>query len=97
MQWIELVSDQTGELIVKSLLGTREAFLQIRHFLREMGKAAGVPVSLSLSKKICLYVILFLLFFKKEKELPVSLYRLSLCNACPVFLYRSSLNHKLRF
>ncbi|KAF3339311.1 putative phosphomevalonate kinase [Carex littledalei] len=46
--WIEMVSDQVGELIVKSLLATREAFLQIRHFLCEMGKNAGVPVSLSL-------------------------------------------------
>lgn len=47
MQWIETVPDQVGDLIVKSLLATREAFLQIRHFLREMGKNAGVPVSLS--------------------------------------------------
>nr|QMU23686.1 phosphomevalonate kinase [Eleocharis dulcis] len=43
-KWVEMVSDQIGEMVVKSLLSTREAFLQIRYFLREMGKAAGVPI-----------------------------------------------------
>ncbi|XP_078148227.1 GHMP kinase family protein isoform X1 [Carex rostrata] len=51
-KWIETVPDQIGDLIVKSLLATREAFLQIRHFLREMGKNAGVPIEPELQTQI---------------------------------------------
>ncbi|KAJ1694691.1 hypothetical protein LUZ63_011389 [Rhynchospora breviuscula] len=51
-KWIEMVSDQIGDSIVKSLLDTREVFLQIRHFLREMGKAAGVPIEPELQTQI---------------------------------------------
>ncbi|RWV85835.1 hypothetical protein GW17_00052337, partial [Ensete ventricosum] len=46
VQWMQLVNDQYQELVVKSLLGARNAFLEIRLHMREMGKAAGVPVSL---------------------------------------------------
>ncbi|KAJ8468119.1 hypothetical protein OPV22_030671 [Ensete ventricosum] len=42
--WMQLVNDQYQELVVKSLLGARNAFLEIRLHMREMGKAAGVPI-----------------------------------------------------
>lgn len=31
--------------IVKALLGSRDAMLQIRYHMRQMGEAAGIPVS----------------------------------------------------
>lgn len=43
-RWIELVADQHQESIVKSLLGARDAFLNIRFHMQQMGKAAGVPI-----------------------------------------------------
>lgn len=46
VQWMQLVNDQYQEVVVKSLIGARNAFLEIRVHMREMGKAAGVPVSL---------------------------------------------------
>lgn len=50
VQWMQLVNDQYQEFVVKSLIGARNAFLEIRLHMREMGKAAGVPVSLFCSK-----------------------------------------------
>lgn len=44
LQWRELVADQLQESIVKTLIGAREAFLQIRSHMQKMGKAACVPV-----------------------------------------------------
>ncbi|XP_008788523.2 phosphomevalonate kinase, peroxisomal [Phoenix dactylifera] len=43
-RWMEQVTDQHQESIVKSLLGARDAFLEIRFHMRQMGKAAGVPI-----------------------------------------------------
>ncbi|KAJ3678722.1 hypothetical protein LUZ60_002525 [Juncus effusus] len=43
-KWMELISDQIGESIVKLLLETRNTFIQIRQLLREMGNSAGVPI-----------------------------------------------------
>ncbi|XP_065018550.1 phosphomevalonate kinase, peroxisomal-like isoform X1 [Musa acuminata AAA Group] len=42
--WMQLVNDQYQEFVVKSLIGARNAFLEIRLHMREMGKAAGVPI-----------------------------------------------------
>lgn len=36
--------NQSHEAVVRSLLGARDAMLEIRSLLRLMGKAAGVPV-----------------------------------------------------
>jgi phosphomevalonate kinase len=44
-QWTEVASNQQQELIVRSLVAARDAFLEIRLHMREMGIAAGVPVS----------------------------------------------------
>uniref|UniRef100_A0A0A9G9S8 Uncharacterized protein n=1 Tax=Arundo donax TaxID=35708 RepID=A0A0A9G9S8_ARUDO len=44
-KWPEVATDQHQELIVRSLLAARDAFLEIRCHMREMGVAAGVPVS----------------------------------------------------
>lgn len=44
LQWMELVTDQYQESVVKSLLGATHAFLQVRAYMQEMGKAAGIPV-----------------------------------------------------
>lgn len=43
-KWRELVVDQLQESIVKTLIGAREAFLQIRSHMQKMGKAACVPI-----------------------------------------------------
>ncbi|XP_042398893.1 phosphomevalonate kinase, peroxisomal-like [Zingiber officinale] len=43
-RWMELVSDQFQESVVKSLLGARHAFLEVRAYMQEMGKVAGVPI-----------------------------------------------------
>ncbi|PKA59189.1 phosphomevalonate kinase [Apostasia shenzhenica] len=42
-KWMEQVVDGSQELIFKSLLGARDAFLEIRFHMQQMGKAAGVP------------------------------------------------------
>ena len=44
LQWMELITDQVQDAIMKSLIGARETFLQIRFHMRQMGEAAGVPV-----------------------------------------------------
>ena len=43
-QWTEVATNQHQEAIVRSLLAARDAFLEIRRHMREMGIAAGVPV-----------------------------------------------------
>jgi hypothetical protein len=43
-QWTEVATNQHEELIVRSLLAARNAFLEIRLHMREMGVAAGIPV-----------------------------------------------------
>ncbi|XP_039122612.1 LOW QUALITY PROTEIN: phosphomevalonate kinase, peroxisomal [Dioscorea cayenensis subsp. rotundata] len=43
-KWVEQATDQTQESIVKSLLGAREAFVEIRFQMQLMGKEAGVPI-----------------------------------------------------
>jgi phosphomevalonate kinase len=40
-----VASNQQQELIVRSLVAARDAFLEIRLHMREMGIAASVPVS----------------------------------------------------
>ncbi|KAM0847799.1 hypothetical protein ACQ4PT_054794 [Festuca glaucescens] len=44
MKWTELATNQHEELIVRSLLAARNAFLEIRLHMREMGVAAGIPI-----------------------------------------------------
>lgn len=44
-QWLENANEPTQAEIVKELLGARDAMLQIRHQMRKMGEAAGIPVS----------------------------------------------------
>lgn len=41
---MEQAADQYEASVVESLLGARNAFLEIRVNMQEMGKAAGVPV-----------------------------------------------------
>ncbi|CAA6669610.1 unnamed protein product [Spirodela intermedia] len=43
-QWAEQITDEHQKAVVKSLLGARDAFLQIRSFMRQMGEAASVPI-----------------------------------------------------
>uniref|UniRef100_A0A1D1XP46 phosphomevalonate kinase n=1 Tax=Anthurium amnicola TaxID=1678845 RepID=A0A1D1XP46_9ARAE len=43
-KWMDQVTDQHQKAVVSSLMGAREAFLQIRLYLQQMGKAADVPV-----------------------------------------------------
>nr|UWY16154.1 phosphomevalonate kinase [Dioscorea composita] len=43
-KWAGQTTDQTTESIVKSLLGAREAFVEIRFQMQLMGKEAGVPI-----------------------------------------------------
>ncbi len=43
-QWIEQATEPSREAVVKALLGSRNAMLQIRNYMRQMGEAAGVPV-----------------------------------------------------
>lgn len=47
MQWIDHAVVPNKEAVVKSLLGARDAMIVIRNLMRQMGKAAGVPVSCS--------------------------------------------------
>jgi len=65
LQWTEVATNQNQELIVRSLLAARDASLEIRLHMREMGIGAGVPVrpplqnckycSLACSKKYIQY------------------------------------------
>ena len=41
---MEQATQQCQEAIAKALLGARDAMLEIRRHMREMGEAAGVPV-----------------------------------------------------
>ncbi|KAG9441558.1 hypothetical protein H6P81_017412 [Aristolochia fimbriata] len=43
-KWMGQAADSCQESIVKSLLGAREAILEIRYYMQKMGKAAGVPI-----------------------------------------------------
>lgn len=43
-KWMEQVGDQFQGSVVKSLLGARDAFLEIRYHLQQMGGAAGIPI-----------------------------------------------------
>ncbi|XP_020582926.1 phosphomevalonate kinase, peroxisomal [Phalaenopsis equestris] len=43
-KWLEQAVDHYQEEIVKSLLGARDTFFEIRFLLQQMGKAAGVPI-----------------------------------------------------
>eukprot|EP00262_Sarcandra_glabra_P007982 TRINITY_DN21150_c0_g1_i1.p1 TRINITY_DN21150_c0_g1~~TRINITY_DN21150_c0_g1_i1.p1 ORF type:complete len:514 (+),score=106.52 TRINITY_DN21150_c0_g1_i1:156-1697(+) len=43
-KWMELVADSYQEAVVKLLLGARDAILEIRFHMQQMGKAAGVPI-----------------------------------------------------
>jgi len=45
-----VATNQHQEAIVRSLLAARDAFLEIRRHMREMGIAAGVPVRPPLMK-----------------------------------------------
>lgn len=48
-QWMQQAANTYQEAIVKSLLGTRDAFLHIRYHMQQMGQTAGVPVSFFVS------------------------------------------------
>ncbi|XP_043692329.1 phosphomevalonate kinase, peroxisomal-like isoform X2 [Telopea speciosissima] len=43
-QWMEQATDPCGQAIVNALLGARDAVLDIRLHMRQMGEAAGVPI-----------------------------------------------------
>lgn len=43
-KWMDRLFDQCQEEIVKSLIGARDAFLEIRILMQHMGKSAGVPI-----------------------------------------------------
>ncbi|KAL4565142.1 hypothetical protein LXL04_029227 [Taraxacum kok-saghyz] len=43
-KWIEQTSEAINLEIVKTLIGARDAMLNIRFHMREMGKAAGIPI-----------------------------------------------------
>jgi len=43
-KWTEVATNQHQEAIVRSLLAARDAFLEIRLHMHEMGIAAGVPI-----------------------------------------------------
>lgn len=42
---MEQATEPSQQTIVKALLGARDAMLEIRSNMRQMGEAAGVPVS----------------------------------------------------
>ncbi|QHO16289.1 uncharacterized protein DS421_10g302370 [Arachis hypogaea] len=43
-KWIEQASEPNKEVVIKALLGAKEAMLGIRYHMRLMGEAAGVPI-----------------------------------------------------
>lgn len=45
---MEQATEPNQQAIVKALLGARDAMLEIRNHMRQMGEAAGIPVSLFL-------------------------------------------------
>lgn len=44
-QWTKQATQQNQEVICKALLGAREAMIEVRTQMRQMGEASGVPVS----------------------------------------------------
>ncbi|XLU74981.1 hypothetical protein S245_034034, partial [Arachis hypogaea] len=48
-KWIEQASEPNKEVVIKALLGAKEAMLGIRYHMRLMGEAAGVPNITTLS------------------------------------------------
>uniref|UniRef100_A0A7N0U066 phosphomevalonate kinase n=1 Tax=Kalanchoe fedtschenkoi TaxID=63787 RepID=A0A7N0U066_KALFE len=43
-KWMEQAADPSEEAVVKALLGARDAMLSIRHHMRYLGEAAGIPI-----------------------------------------------------
>ncbi|KAG8649164.1 phosphomevalonate kinase, peroxisomal isoform X1 [Manihot esculenta] len=43
-KWIEQSTEPSRDAVVKALLGSRNAMLQIRNYMHQMGEAAGVPI-----------------------------------------------------
>ncbi|XP_058191068.1 phosphomevalonate kinase, peroxisomal-like isoform X2 [Rhododendron vialii] len=43
-KWMEQTSNPREEEVVKALFGARDAMLEIRHLMRLMGEAAGIPI-----------------------------------------------------
>ncbi|XP_061358277.1 phosphomevalonate kinase, peroxisomal isoform X2 [Gastrolobium bilobum] len=43
-KWIEQASEPNKEVVIKGLLGAKDAMLGIRYLMRLMGEAAGVPI-----------------------------------------------------
>ncbi|XP_020256690.1 phosphomevalonate kinase, peroxisomal-like isoform X2 [Asparagus officinalis] len=43
-KWMEQVADQHQKSVIKTLLEARDAFLEIRFHMQQMGNAAGVPI-----------------------------------------------------
>ncbi|CAK9321467.1 unnamed protein product [Citrullus colocynthis] len=43
-KWIEEATEPSQQAIVKALLGARDAMLEIRNCMKQMGEAAGVPI-----------------------------------------------------
>lgn len=79
-QWIEQATQQSQEAIAKALVGARNAMLGIRYHMRQMGEAAGVPVSslfywmlfchfVTLGIFTCFFSLLFSLLFFSYKTL----------------------------
>ncbi|XP_058069371.1 phosphomevalonate kinase, peroxisomal-like [Magnolia sinica] len=43
-KWLEQAADPCQEAVIKSLLGARDAMLEIRFHMQQMGQAAGIPI-----------------------------------------------------
>ncbi|XP_010261591.1 PREDICTED: phosphomevalonate kinase [Nelumbo nucifera] len=43
-QWMKQATEPYGEAVVKALIGARDAILEIRLQMRQMGEAAGIPI-----------------------------------------------------
>nr|AWK21661.1 phosphomevalonate kinase [Panax sokpayensis] len=43
-EWIERAREPSQVEVVKALLGSRDAMLEIRYHMRQMGEAAGIPI-----------------------------------------------------
>lgn len=43
-KWMEQATEPNQQAIVKALLGARDAMLEIRNHMRQMGEAAGIPI-----------------------------------------------------
>ncbi|KAK4758603.1 hypothetical protein SAY87_019904 [Trapa incisa] len=51
-KWSELAKTSKEEAVIKALLGSREAMLSIRHYMRLMGEDAGVPIEPELQTQL---------------------------------------------